>query len=101
MLPTSRISARVAVVPPLIEPSANLFLAQQALLQADLEQEGQRLADERAGTEAQLRHHLRPIELRSDRGELLTLGELGDASLELIHASRQHQGLALVAGRAV
>src|SRR6476659_9325290 len=91
----SRLSARLAVMSTLIEPAADLFVAQQTLLQANLQEERQRRADERTGTDPQLSHHLRSIELRSDGRQLLALGQLGDAGLEFVHALRQDQRLAL------
>ena len=60
-------------------------MADLALVEADLEEVGERLADERAGPDAEVLHHLRAVELGPDRGQLLGRGELGDARLELVH----------------
>ena len=54
-----------------------------------LEQEVERVADDPARRDAEVRHHLAAVERRPDRVELLLLAQLGDAPLELVHAPRR------------
>ena len=75
--------------------------AELALVEADLEEVGQRLPDQRARADAEVLHHLAAVELGPDRGQLLGLGQLGDARLEVVHPLRQPGRLLRVAGRAV
>ena len=89
------------LVVPGLEPALNRRLADQAFVEPDLEQERQRLSDERSRRDAELLHHLLAVELGPDRGQLLLRGQRGDARLELVHPPAQHRRLALVAGRAV
>ena len=87
--------------PPRQQAAADLVLAERALVEAHLEQERQRLADDPARADAEVLHHRVAVELGPDRRQLLLLAQLGDARLELVHAPRQLRRLALVARRAV
>src|SRR5262249_47030470 len=87
--------------PPGVEARVGVRLGKRALVEADLEEVGQRVADVAARADAEVVHHLLAVEVGPDGVELLLLLELLDADLELVHAPGQVRGLALVARRAV
>ena len=72
--------------PPGVEPAEGLLLPERALLEAQLEQERQRLADDGPGRDAEVLHHLVAVELGAQGAQLLLGRQLGDARLELVHA---------------
>src|SRR5690606_13307553 len=86
-------------------PAAQLvrggLLADDAAVQAQVEQEAVRLADEGAGLDAEDLLDLVAVDLRADRGELLLLLQPRDAPLEVVIGAAEPFGLAPVAGGAV
>ena len=96
-----RVSIRVAVPGTTVEARPRRIGTDLALVEADLEQEGERLTDERSGVDAEVIHHRPPVELGADRGQLLGGRELVDARLEVVHPLAEADRLALVAGGAV
>src|SRR5437899_3195192 len=75
--------------PPLVQPSVRLLLAERPLVEAQLQQMIERLAHDRTGTNAEVRHHLVAVEIGTDRVELLLAAQLLDLGLELLHAVGQ------------
>ena len=88
--------------PPLVEAAVRLLLAERALVDADLEQHGQRLADRRARRDAEVRHHLLAVEVGTDRSPAPPArcsSAMRASSASMRCASSP--GLSLVAGGAV
>ena len=87
--------------PPLLEAAAGFVFAEGALLEAELEQEGQRPPDDGPGRDAEAVHDGLAVEVGPDGLELLGGAQGVDARLQLVHAGGEGAGLALVAGGAV
>ena len=67
--------------PPRVEAPAGLLLAERALVEAQLEQEVERLARRRGpGAMPEVLHDLAPVEVGADGVELLLLAQLRDAA---------------------
>ena len=92
-MPRSRAQARESLV--------GLFLVHRALVEAELEEEVECIADDRPGLDAEERHHPPAVEGRPDAIELLLLAQPRDALLELVDAPVQRPRLRLVPRRAV
>ncbi len=90
--PEPRDSTAAVGGPPRVQAPAGLFFAQRALFQAELEQEVERLAHDRARGQTQVVHDLAAVELGADGVELLSRPQLDDAALELVHALRRGPG---------
>src|SRR5690606_9539950 len=71
--------------PPRVEPGERLVAPERALLEAQLEQVFERLADGAARADAEVRHHLVAVEVGADAVDLLLAAQRGDALLELVH----------------
>ena len=97
----ARPQARCRAPRPSREPAVRLVRADRAFVEADLEEEAERLADHRAGRHTEERHHLVAVEIGTDLLQLLLLAQHGDALLQLVHATAERFGLAGVAGGAV
>ena len=80
--------------------AGRLLLAERALVEPQLHRKS-RPGRHRPGADAEQLHDLVPVEVGSQRDELLLLAQLRDAGLQLVHAARQRPGLGGVAGRAV
>ena len=80
---------------------AGRLLADHAPVEPHVEQEPVGLAHQRAGLDAEDLLDLVAVELRPDLGELLLLGEPGDALLQVVVGAPRRLRLALVAGGAV
>src|SRR5215510_4645099 len=83
------------------EPAVGLVLAHRALVEADLEEVIERLADERTRLHTEERHHLPAVERRPNAIEFLLLAQLRDARFELVDTPVQRTRLRLVACGAV
>src|SRR6202050_147397 len=92
---------RSPLTSPAVEPRVGVLGAEGTFVKAGVEEKVERVADDRPGWDAQVRHDLTPVERRPDRVELLAFSEAGDAFHELVHAAGQGGGLPGVAGRAV
>ncbi len=90
-----------SLLPPHVESPGGLVRAERALIDPELEQVVERLADHPARRHAEVRHDLVAVEVGPDGVELLPLSQLLDAALQLVHASGQRTRLGRVARRAV
>ena len=101
-------SARRARCEPLLDArptrrrgGGGLLLAERALVEPELEQEVERLADDAAGRDAEVLHDLVAVEVGTDGLELLLLRSSAIRASSSSMRSASVCGLALVAGRAV